>query len=177
MLATLSTFAESSSGLGALGVDGKAFVIQLITFVLAFWVLRRYALTPIIKVLNARRETIESGVRLGEEMQVERTKLAEEVEQALQEGRKQADSIIAGAQDTARETIREAEDKARIKAANILKEADSRITQDTALARKQLESELVGLISDATEAIIDEKVDAKKDAELIERALKGRVTA
>ena len=177
MLATLSTFAESSSGLGALGVDGKAFVIQLITFVLAFLVLRRYAFAPIIKVLNARRETIESGVRLGEEMRVERTKLADEVEQALQEGRKQADSIIAGAQDTARETIREAEDKARLKAANILKEADSRITQDTALARKQLESELVGLISDATEAIIDEKVDAKKDAELIERALKGRVAA
>jgi hypothetical protein len=30
------------------------------------------------------------------------------------------------------------------------------------------------LVSDATEAIIDEKVDAKKDAALIEKALKGR---
>jgi hypothetical protein len=30
------------------------------------------------------------------------------------------------------------------------------------------------LISEATEAIIDEKVDAKKDAQLIDKALKGQ---
>lgn len=177
MISHLSNFAESSSGLGALGVDGKAFIIQLITFILAFVILKKYAFKPIIKVLDARRETIESGVQLGEEMKQERSKLDAEVEKALQEGRKKADAIIAGAQDTAKDTIREAEDKAKVKAANIVKEAESRIVQDTARARKQLESELVGLISDATEAIIDEKVDSKKDAELIERALKGRVAA
>ena len=38
-----------------LGVDGKAFVIQLITFVLAYLVLRRYAFGPILKVLRERR--------------------------------------------------------------------------------------------------------------------------
>lgn len=172
-----NTSAEGASGLGALGVDGKAFVIQLITFVLAFLVLRKYALKPIIKVLNARRETIESGVRLGEEMQKERTMLQAEVNKTLQEGRKKADVIIAGAQDAARETVKEAEEKARAKAEIILKEAESRIAQDTSRARKQLESEIVGLISDATEAIIDEKVDAKKDAQLIDRALKGRAAA
>jgi len=53
-------------------------------------------------------------------------------------------------------------------------EADSRIKQDTDRARRQLETELVGLVADATEAIIDEKIDARKDAGLIERALKGR---
>jgi F-type H+-transporting ATPase subunit b len=174
MLQTLTTFGESSSGLGALGVDGKAFVIQLITFVLAFWVLKRYAFTPIAKVLNERRETIENGVKLGEEMQKERAKLDAQVEKALHEARQEADGIIAGAQDTAKQTIRESEDKAREKAAGIIDAADARIEQDTARARKALQKELVGLISDATEAIIEEKVDAKKDAQLIERALKGR---
>jgi hypothetical protein len=36
---------------------------------------------------------------------------------------------------------------------------------------------LAGLVADATEVMIDEKLDAKKDAGLIERALKGRQTA
>lgn len=172
MIASFTQFAETSSGIGALGIDGKAFVIQLITFVLAFLVLKRYAFKPIGKVLTERRETIESGVKLGEEMQKERAKLDDKVEKILQDTRKEADGIIAGAQEDARQTVREAEDKAREKAAGILKEADSRIDQDTARARKQLEKELVGLVSDATEAIIGEKVDAKKDAQLIERALK-----
>jgi F0F1-type ATP synthase membrane subunit b/b' len=68
--------------------------------------------------------------------------------------------------------IRDAEAKAQEKAAGILKDADERIKTDTARARKKLEGELVGLIYDATEAIIGEKVDSAKDKELIERALK-----
>ncbi len=174
--APLNSFAaeSSSSGLGALGVDAHAFVIQLITFVLALLVLKRYAVKPIVKMLGERRELIESGVKLGEQMQKEEAQLATKIDKAMHEARLEADAVIAGAQETARQTMREAEDKAREKAAGILETADSRIAQDTARARKQLESELVGLISDATEAIIEEKVDAKKDAALIERALKGR---
>ena len=167
--------AENSSGLGALGVDGRAFVVQLITFVLVFLVLKRFAFKPILKVLCERRETIESGVKLGEEMQKEHAKLEAKVEKILHETRQKADGMIADAHDAARQSIREAEDKARDKAAGILKEAESRITTDTARARQQLEKELVGLISDATEVIIGEKVDAKKDAALIERALRGRI--
>lgn len=177
MLQTLTNFGDGSSGLGALGVDGQAFVIQLITFVLAFLVLRRFAFKPILKVLRERRETIEGGVKLGEQMKQEEAKMEAKVEQALHEARQQADGIIAGAQDVGRQAIREAEDKARAKAAGIITEAESRLIQETARARQQLEQEVVALVSDATEAIIDEKVDAKKDAALIERALKGRQTA
>lgn len=169
--------AQNSSGLGALGVDGTAFLIQLITFVLAFLVLKRFAFKPIIKVMRERRETIENGVKLGEQMKQEEAKLAAKVDETLHDARKEADSIIATAQDSGREAVREAEEKARIKADGIVKAAESSIVQETARARKQLEAEVVGLISDATEAIIDEKVDAKKDAALIERALKGRQTA
>lgn len=164
--------AESASGIGALGVDGRAFLIQLTTFVLLFFVLRKFAFKPIIKVLNERRDTIESGVKLGEEMQKENEKLDAKIVKILQDTRTEADTILNDAQEASRQTVREAEDKARQKAAGILKEAESRIEQDTARARQQLEKELVGLVSDATEAIIGEKVDAKKDAQLIERALK-----
>lgn len=163
--------AEESSGIGALGLDGKALAIQLITFVLAFLVLKRFAFEPILKVLNERRELIESGVALGEKMRQEEAKMGAKIDAELAKARKEADGIIAAANETSRETIREAEVKAQDKAAGILKDAEERIKTDTQRARKQLEGELVGLISDATEAIIGEKVDAKKDAALIDKAL------
>lgn len=173
----VSNFGEtSSSGLGALGISSQALLIQLITFALAYLVLRRYAFTPILKVLNERRQTIESGVRLGEEMQKERAELDKKVTTALHDARQKADGIVAEAHDAARDQVREAEDKARAKADNILKDAKVQADQEKVRMRKALEGELVGLISDATEAIIDEKVDAKKDAALIDRALKGRAT-
>ena len=177
MIGSISQFADSSSGIGALGIDGKALVIQLVTFVLAFWVLKRYAFTPIVKLMDERRATIESGVKLGEKMQKDEAEMAAKVEKTLHAARQQADSIINGAREAGRQTVREAEDKARDKAAGILKDAEARIVQETARARSGLERELVGLISDATEAIIEEKVDAKKDAQLIERVLKERQAA
>jgi F-type H+-transporting ATPase subunit b len=177
MLHAVLIFGDSSSGLGALGVTGSAFIIQLITFGLAYFVLRKWAFGPIIKVLRERRETIESGVKLGEQMQKERLALEQKVADTLHKARQEADGIIGGAQDTARQVVREAEDKARDKAAGIVAEADNRILQDTARARKQLEGEIVNLVSEATEAIIGEKVDAKKDAALIDRALKEHQAA
>jgi len=166
-------FAESSSGIGALGIDGKAFIIQLITFALAFWILQRYAFKPIVKVMNDRREAIEKGVKLGEEMAKEKAKLEADVAKQLSEARVAADKLVADAEAAARETVRTAEEKASEKAAIIVKEGKERGEQEVVRARKALEAELVGLISDATETIIGEKVDAKKDANLIDAALKG----
>lgn len=175
MITTVTQFAaDSSSGIGALGVDGKALIIQLVTFVLAYVVLRKYAFGPILKVLQERRDLIEQGVTLGEQMKKDKAELEAKIDKELKKARAEADGIIASAEEASRETTRAAEDKAHAKAVVILKEADERIKSETQRARKQLEGELVGLISDATEAIIGEKVDAKKDAQLIDRALKGK---
>lgn len=172
MLSKLTNFGTSSSGIGALGVDGRAFIIQLITFLLAFFILKRYAFGPIIKLLQERRETIEQGVKLGEKMKKEEAEMEAKVEKALRDSRVKADEIIANAQDAARSTIREAEDKAKDKAAGILKSAEESISQETIRARAKLEKEIVGLIAETTSAVIKEKVDAKQDGVLIERMLK-----
>jgi len=172
MFALLTQFGDGSSGIGALGVDGKALIIQLVSFVLALLVLKKWAFGPIVRMMEQRRETIENGVTLGEKMKKDEAALQAKIDAELKKARSEADGIIAQANEASRETIRDAEEKARDKAAGILKDAEDRIATDTARARKKLEGELVGLISDATEAIIGEKVDAKKDAQLIDRALK-----
>lgn len=175
-ISLLTQFGDSSSGIGALGINGGAFLIQLITFLIAFLILRQFAFKPILKVLRERRELIESGVHLGEQMRKQEAELEEKVSATLHEARDKADEILAAAHDQARTALQQAEDKARDKATSIVEEAERRIAQDTNLARKKLEGELVGLISDATEAIIEEKVDARKDASLIDKALKERST-
>jgi len=177
MFIALTQFGDSSSGIGALGVDGKAFIIQLITFVLAFLVLKKWAFTPIIKMMDDRRETIEKGVSLGEAMQKEKADFESRVAKALADARKEADTIVGGAHSQAREAIREAEDKARQKAEGIIAEAQDRINQDTKRARAQLEKELIGLIAETTEAVVGEKMDAAKDTALIDKALKEQSAA
>jgi F-type H+-transporting ATPase subunit b len=163
---------SSSSGIGALGFNGQAFLIQLVTFIVALLILRKWAFKPILRVMNERRETIEKGVLLGEQMQKEKTEMDDKVEEVLHESRVKADAIIREAEDQARATVKASEDQAKDRANGILKSAEDRIKQETIQARRALEKEVVNLIADTTEVVIKEKVDAKKDADLIKRALK-----
>ena len=105
----LTNFGDNSSGLGALGVSGSAFIIQLITFVLAFLVLQKYAFKPILKIMNERRETIESGVELGEKMRKDQVELDKKISTELNEARAKADKILSEAEENARDTVRAAE--------------------------------------------------------------------
>lgn len=174
LLLTQTTFMadSSSSGIGALGIDGKAFIIQLVTFLLAFWVLQHWAFKPIVQIMAQRRKTIEDGVTLGEQMKKDKAALEAKVAEALAKARAEADGIVVEANESARQVIREAEEKALEKADVIVKEGEARAATEMARARKKLEGEIVGWVSDATEAIIGEKVDAQKDAAIINRALK-----
>lgn len=173
LYSSLSTFADSTSGIGALGIDWRAFVIQLVSFLLAFWVLKRFAFTPIVRVMEQRRATIESGVTLGEEMKQKQAELDQTVDATLQQARRDADAILAQAKEDAREAGAAIEAKTQKKIDDMLAAAHDQIRQDTMRARQALEGELVELISDATEAIIEEKVDTRKDASLLQKALKG----
>lgn len=175
MLSMLTQFADSSSGIGALGLNLTSFLIQLGTFVIAFLVLRKWAFKPILEVLKQRRETIEQGVVLGEKMKKDQEAMEQKVAEALREARAEADKIIAEAADRGRQAAAEAEAKAKEKADSIIAAAESRIDQDMKLARGKLESELSGLVAEAAEAVIGEKVDAKKDALLINKALESRI--
>ncbi len=165
----------SSTGLGALGLSASAFVIQLITFVIALLILRKWAFKPIMKVLNERREAIEKGVTLGEQMQKEKDELEAKVNHTLTQTRQKADKILSEASATARQMVHEAEDQARVKAEVIIKDAADRGLLETKRAWRKLEGQLTGLVTDATEAVIGEKVDSSKDSELINRALKEQI--
>jgi F-type H+-transporting ATPase subunit b len=173
MIGIMTQFADSSSGIGALGLNLTSFLIQLGTFIIAFLVLRKWAFAPILKVLKQRRETIEQGVVLGEKMQKQQAEMEQRVAQALREARTQADKIVAEAGGRGRQVMADAEAKAKDKAESIITAAEDRVEQDMQLARRQLETELSGLVAEATEVMIGEKVDVKKDATLINKALKG----
>ncbi len=173
----LAESADNSSGFGALGVSASAFVIQLITFALVFAVLKKFAFTPIVKLLNDRRKTIDAGVRMGEELAKEREKLNQEVDQVMRETRVEADKIIATGHKEAREILREAEKSAARKSDAMMADAEVRINEETERAKRKLEKDIVGLVSEATEAIVGKKVDPKTDTELINKILKGRTSS
>lgn len=166
---------ESKGGFGALGIDAKAFIIQLITWVFVFLVLRKFVFGPIVKLLQKRQETIEKGVELTQEMVTQKEKLDEEVEKTMAKARKQANEIIAKTNEQSTQMLKEAEASTKEKIDAMLKDAKSKIADETAKAKRSLEKDLVQLVVEATEIVASEKLDARKDSALIEKALKGKI--
>lgn len=161
----------SEGGIGALGVNLKSLILQIATFILVFLLLKKFALDKIVKTLDERKQTIDQGVELGQKLAEEKQRLDTEVEKVLQKAREQADKIIEGGRTEVAALLKAAEESATKKANNIINEAQAHITEEIARARKQLERETVELVAEATEAVIDEKLDLKKDQSLIEKAL------
>lgn len=163
--------AEESEGIAALGLDPLAILAQAGTFLVLFWVVKKFALDKISKTLEERRQTIDKGVRLGIKMEAEEARLEEKIEESLRKTRVEADNIIADAQAESGKIIKAAEDQASQKVEQMLADAHAKIDEDMAKAHKALEKDILALVADATEVIIEEKLDAKKDESLINRAL------
>jgi F-type H+-transporting ATPase subunit b len=163
--------AEESTGIAALGIDPLAILAQAGTFLVLFWVVKKFALDKIVNTLEERRKTIDDGVRLGQKLEAEEAKLEEKIEAELRKTRAKADKIIADAEREGGEVIKAAEDKASQKVDQMLVDAHAKIDEDMQKARHELEKDILALVAEATEVIIEEKLDAKKDESLIQRAL------
>lgn len=163
--------AAQKSGIAALGVKPITVLLQFATFALLFVIIKRFALNSIVSVLEKRRKTIDDGIRLGRAMEAEKAKLEESVEETLKKARAEADKILAGAHEEAGEIIRQAETDAQIKVDTMFEDAHGKIESDLKKAHDQLKADVLYLVAEATEAVLDEKIDQAKDAALIRRAL------
>lgn len=169
-LLTIFGAGEEVQGIAALGIDPLAILAQAGTFLVLFFVIKKFALDKIFSTLEERRDKINEGVELGLEMELQKQKLEETVRSELQKTRLQADEIIATAHSEAGAVIKAAEETAARKADMVLADAHTKIEEDIVQARRNLEKDMRSLVAEATETIIREKLDAPRDMQLIDEA-------
>lgn|GEM_PF-164432 len=166
-----ATHAEQAGGLAALGLDVKAFLFQLITFVLLLLILRKWAFPVLVKTLEERRIAVEKSIDQAKETEAAMQKAEKQIAGLLAEARDEAAELVAAGHREAAKMVEEAETKAVQRAEHIVKEAAAGMEHELAQARKVLKEETAALVAEATGAILKEKVDASKNAELISKAI------
>ena len=126
---------EAPSGVAALGIDPKAFIIQLITWLFVFLVLRKFVFKPVVKILQNRQDAIDEGMRLTTEMVAEKDKLEKEVAAAHTSARKEANEILAKTHEQATAMIKEAEEAAQAKVDKMIARVRSNIEKAGIIGR------------------------------------------
>lgn len=169
-------FAEadsSTSGIGAFNLNLKSFFFQLITFVIVLLVLRRWVFPKLTATLEQRRQTLENSLVQAKKTEEILTKAEVKAEEIIGKARGQADEALSEAKKAAADIIAVGEAEAGQRAALIIKEAETRLEDEREKLRQQLRQELAGLVADATEKIIEEKLDDQHDLSLIQRVVRG----
>lgn len=166
--------AESAGLLQALGIDGKLLLQQAVAFLVLMLLLRKFVYPYLVKAIDDRRAAIETGLEEAKKSQQLLAETETKVAGMLKEARGDADDMLKRAQSEAATIIGDAEDKAKQRAEQIVKDAHAQLEAEVTRARQTLKRDTIQLVATATERIIHEKVDSRKDTELIERALEGR---
>lgn len=172
IMAAAESAEETSEGIGALGLDIFAIAAQAFTFLLLLWLVKKFALDKIVANLDKRHNDIDRGLHLTSEMDKEKAELVERVEKVLKNARKDADLVIAEAKVESGKIIQTAEESANKRAEEIMKTAEGKIASDISSARQELKGEMASLITEATEAILNQKLDSNSDRKLVEDYLK-----
>ena len=118
-----------------------------------------------------RRAAIEAGLQEAKESQEALEKAEAKVAEMLEEARKEADDILARTHQESAGMIAEAESKAKTRAEQIVADARQQLSVDVSKAREALKKDTVELVALATERVIGEKLDERKDADLVKKAL------
>ena len=174
----LLTFASEAAAepekslFGALGIDWRMLLLQIVAFGIMVWVLGKFVYPHLIKAIDAREAAINESVKAAADAEANAEKTQAEIEKLFKKARAEAAEIVETAHKEAATMVKDAEDKAKVRAEQIVKDARTQLDQDVIAARKALRSEATELVALATEKIVRQKVDSSRDAQLIASAIK-----
>jgi F-type H+-transporting ATPase subunit b len=158
------------------GINGLAFLSQLVSFGIVFYILWRWGFPAIVKTLEKRQAVIREGVENAEKARSDLAEATAHAEQVLQEARLQSQETINQATKAAeREAIR-IQEEAYARAAQIEQQQVARIQQEAARARAELSRLVVNLSISAASKVISKSVDSSDNRRLVEEFVHANET-
>jgi len=155
-----------------LGIDWKLLIAQIINFLVLLFVLYKFAYGPILAMLEKRQKKIEKGLKDADAAHKKLAESAELQKEILHKARLEAKEVVEKARSQAEKAKVEIAVEAKAQGQKLIMDAKEQIEQEKQKTLQEIKAEIGSLVLAATGKIIDEKLDEKKDKELIEKAIK-----
>jgi F-type H+-transporting ATPase subunit b len=154
-----------------LGINGWNFLVQMAAFLVFIYLLWRFAVGPIVRVLDQRQSRISESLMAAERMQVELRESQTKNEEIMAQARREAQELLQVARQNAEQVESRARERAEASADEFLGRAQETLRQETAQARQQLRQEVADLAVSAAGKIIRKEISPADQAQLIEATL------
>src|SRR4051812_31553803 len=151
--------------------DVGLMIWTLVAFLVAFFVLRKWAWPAITEALDKRQHAIEESIETAERARTEAATLLDEYRARLREARAQSEEIIARARKAGEVHERETVEQARTKREELLEQTRRDIEAETRRAIQEIRAEVADLTILATEKVTRRTLDGDDQRRLVEEAL------
>jgi F-type H+-transporting ATPase subunit b len=156
---------------GTFGVDLLKLAFQIVNFLLLLYLLNRLLFKPVLAILDTRQSKISKGLDDAEAAARDRELARAEREAALDEARKEAQTMIARATKIAEDSRAEIVAAARAEAEKVAARATEEITAEKQRAIAELRSQVADLALEAAGRLVRTEMNASTQRRLVEEFL------
>lgn len=154
-----------------LGLNLPGLIAQFVNFGILLFILWRFVLPPVQRMLDERRQRIQESLDAAERMRAQATETEKMLEEQREEGRRQAQQIIGQAQEIARRIEAEARAQAQQEAEALIARARTEIQLERDGAIAELRREFADITVAAAEKVINQSLDRTAHKRLIDDVL------
>jgi F-type H+-transporting ATPase subunit b len=150
----------------------ESTIITVLAFVALYVLLTKYALGPLLSVMEKRQELIKSQMSAAEQTHKQASELLSQQEKAIQEARKEAYQIIEHARNSSNRQTEQALEAAKEEASRIKDDALRDIEAEKNKAVAALKSQVGAMSVMIASKIIEKQIDEKTQQDLVNQYLK-----
>ena len=154
-------------------LDPGLFIWTILTFIVLFLVLAKFAWKPLLAALKDREDQIKTALQDAEQAKDELDKITLKSEAITDKAREEAKVILLEAKASSEKIKQEMVSKATEEADKIRVEAENMIKIEKDKAVDEIKTKVVDLTFAITEKIIKKNISSKENKNLIEESLKG----
>lgn len=133
---------------------------MLITFAIIFFILKKFAWKPILKMIQEREHGIAKALQSADDALETMRELKSSNEKILAEARAEKDAMLKDARETKDAIINEAKTKAKQEADKLVNQARETITTEKLAAIAELKAQVATLSIDIAEKILKEHLSS-----------------
>ena len=153
-------------------LDPGLFIWTILTFLILFFVLAKFAWKPLLAALESRENTIKSSLEDAEKAKTELEHINAESEEIIAKARSEAQTIRVEAKSTAEKIKADVMIQAGEDAKKIRDEAEKQIQVEKDKAINEIRQEVVNLTMTVAEKVIKKNLSKEDNQSLIEDSIK-----
>ncbi len=157
--------------LSIISVNIWQVLISFANLAILTWILKKFLFKPVKKVVDARRETIDSAYARANEAEVKANENRVRYEAAMAAAKQTADQMISQAARDAERRGARIEGKARERAQEIRKQAEADALLEKKKAEDDIRKEIVDVSAQLTEKLLEREIRPEDHRELIDSFL------